>query len=117
MSLINKVVDKITEYAKLKGERIKLEIIAYVAKLLAQFISFLMVGVIALFLLTFLSLAIGAYLNMKLSSPHLGYLIVALFYFIGLIAVLLIWRSNKMQKWLESLFVKLGEGLNSQDDE
>lgn len=117
MSLINKLLDKITDYARLKGEKIKLDLIAIIAKILAQFISVLMVGVVVLFLLTFLSFALGAYLNARLESSFSGYLIVAAIYFICLVVIVLIWRSNRMQKWLESLFVKLGEGLNVAEDE
>ncbi len=117
MSVINKLVDKLSEYIRLKGEKLKLEIIAQVAKLLAHFVAFLTIAIIGLFLLVFLSMALSAYLNMILDSPHLGYLIVAGFYLVMLLIIFFLLRSNKIQKWLEALFVNLSETIAEQNEE
>lgn len=118
MSVVNKLIDKVSEFIRLKGEKLKLEIIAQISRLMAHLFAFLMIMLIGLFLLIFLSMALGAYLNYALDSPHLGYLIVAGIYLIFLIAVVILLRSNKMQIWLESLFISLSENseLNEEDE-
>lgn len=116
MSVINKLLDKIAEYIKLRGEKLKLEIIAQISRLFAYFVAILTIALIGLFLLIFLSLALGAYLNMVLESPHLGYLIIAGFYLIILVVILLLMRSNKIQNWLETLFVELSDNITRDNE-
>ena len=117
MSIINKLVDKLSEYIRLKGEKLKLDIIAQVSRLLAHFVALLTMAVIGLFLLVFLSLALGNYLNYLMESPHYGYLIVAGGYLILLIIIFLLLRTNKIQRWLEATFVKFSENISDQSDE
>lgn len=116
MSLVNKLLDKITEYIRLKGENLKLEIIARFSRILAHLLTFLCIALIAVFMLIFLSFALGAYLNAVLDSPHLGYLIVAGIYLLLLIVMIILLQSNKIQIWLETLFVNLGEHINDDDE-
>ncbi len=113
MSLINKLLDKLTEYIRLKGEKIKLDIIAQMSKLLAHVLAFMFLGIIAFFLFVFLSLAAGAYLNELLQSEYYGYLIVAGVYLILLIAIFLLLRTNKIQNWLESVFINISENIDT----
>lgn len=117
MAVINKLVDRISEYIRLKGDKLKLDIIAQVSRLLAHFVAFLTIALVGLFLLIFLSFALSAYLNYVLDSPHLGYLIVAGVYLIGLIGILLLLRTNKLQIWLETLFINLSESLEDENAE
>lgn len=117
MAIINKLVDKLTDFIRVKGEKIKLDIIAQVSRLLAHFVAFLTLAVIGLFLITFLSFALSAYLNYLLDSPHYGYLIVSGFYLIVFIVILLLLRSNKIQTWLETLFVNLSESISDDYEE
>lgn len=112
MAIINKLLDRVTDYIRVRGEKLKLDIIAQTSRLLAHFVTFLCIAVIVLFMLIFLSLALGAYLNAVLNSPHLGYLIVAGIYLIFLFAMIILLRSNKMQAWLETLFINLTENIS-----
>lgn len=114
MAVINKLVDKISDYIRLKGEKLKLEIIAQVSRLLAHFVALMTIALVGLFILIFLSFALSAYLNEVLGSAHLGYLIVAGIYLIGLIGIVLLLRTNRLQNWLETLFVNLSESLEEE---
>lgn len=109
MALANKLVDKISEFIRLKGEKIKLDIIAKVSKLLSLFVAFLIIFIFGVFLLMFLSFALSEYLNTVLESNHYGYLVTSGIYLAMLIIVVIIFRTHKIQKWLESLFVSFGE--------
>tara|TARA_B100001245_G_C22853329_1_gene410212 strand:- start:808 stop:1173 length:366 start_codon:yes stop_codon:yes gene_type:complete len=117
MAVINKLVDKISDFIRLKGEKIKLDIIAQVSRLLAHFVAFMTMAVVGFFLLIFLSIALAAYLNYVLESPHFGYLIVGGIYLIGLIIIILLLRSNKLQNWLETLFLNLSESIQDESDD
>ncbi|XOV92889.1 MAG: phage holin family protein [Bacteroidota bacterium] len=116
MSLINKLLDKLTEYIKLKGEKLKLDIIAQVSRILAHVIAFLFLGIIAFFLFIFLSLAVGAFLNELLESTYLGHLIVAGVYLVVLIVIFLLLRTNRIQNWLESVFINISENIDTDEE-
>jgi len=116
MSLINKLLDKLTEYIRLKGEKLKLDIIAQVSRILAHVLAYLFLGIIAFFLFIFLSLAAGAFLNAILNSAYYGYLIVAGVYFIVLITIFLLLRTNRIQNWLESVFIQISENIDIDEE-
>ncbi|MFY0607369.1 MAG: phage holin family protein [Cyclobacteriaceae bacterium] len=115
MSIINNLLDKVSEYIRVRGEKLKLDIITQVSKILAQFIVLSSIALIFLFLIVFLSLALGAYLNSVLDSPHYGYLIVSGIYLIALFGLFVLLRSNKMQNWLEELFINMTDA--AEEDE
>lgn len=116
MSLVNKILDRISDYFRLKLEKVKLELIAQVSRLLAHFIAFLFIGLIAFFFFTFLSLALGAFLNQLLQSPYLGYLIVAGIYLLVLILVFYLLKTRRLQNWLEIAFLQFSESLSEQEE-
>lgn len=113
MSIFNSVIEKINEYIRVRGEKLKLDIITHVSRILAHFVAFLTIAVIGLFFLIFISIALGTYLNYILDSYFLGYLIVSGIYLLALIAIILLLKSKKLQNWLETLFINLSE--NTED--
>lgn len=117
MALANKLVDRISEFIRLKGEKLKLDIIAKVAKILSLFVTFLIIFIFGVFFIMFLSFALSEFLNTLLDSEYLGYLITSGIYMILLIIVVIIFRSHKMQKWLETVFVSFGEDINETENE
>ncbi len=117
MLVWNNLIDKISEYIRLKGEKLKLEIITQISRLLAHLVAFLFIAVIGVFFLIFASLSLGAYLNWVLDSTFLGYLIVGGLYFIILIGIFFLLRSNKIQNWLETLFISLSENEEFSDED
>lgn len=117
MAIVNLLVDKLTGYIRIKGEKLKLEIIAIVAKLLAHLVAFLMLGFIGFFLLVFLSISLGAYLNMVLESTFWGYVIVSGIFFIFFLAVVLLLKSQKIQNWLEAAFIRISDTVPNEDED
>ena len=107
MSLVNNLLEKISEYLRVRGEKLKLDLITQFSKILAQLIALICFGIIFIFLFIFLSLALSAYLNVLLESPHLGYLILAGIYLLLLGGLFILLKSNKIQNWLEALFIGL----------
>lgn len=112
MSLINNLLDKISSYIQVRGEKLKLDIIAQVSKLLAHFVAFLLIGLVGFFFFIFGSIALGAYLNQVLESVYYGYLILAGFYLILMGVIYLMIRTKKIQKWMEAFFINLSENVN-----
>lgn len=107
--VFQKLIDKLTEFAKIKGEQIKLEVMGHVAKFMAHLITFLLLSFIGLFFGFFVMLTLAVYLNSVLNSFYLGYLIVTGFLLILLIIIILMLRSGKAQRWLESVILKMSE--------
>ncbi|WP_258105360.1 phage holin family protein [Marinoscillum sp. MHG1-6] len=114
MSLINNLLDKISGYIQAKGEKLKLDIIAQVSKLLAHFVAFLLVGLIGFFFFIFGSITLGAYLNEVMESTYLGYLILTGFYLLLLIVIVLLLKTNRIQKWMETFFINLSENMSDE---
>lgn len=113
--MISDVLDNISEYIQIKGEKIKLQVMAKMASFLGAFIAFLMLLIVGVFFVVFLSIALAIYLNGVLESAYYGYLIVAGIYFIKLILLVALVRTRKFQKWLEIIFLKYSE--NTESDE
>jgi len=109
MSLINNVIDRITDYLKVKGEKLKLDIIASVSRIMAYVISFILILLIGFFFLVFASITAGALINEALDSSYLGYLMISGFYLIVLIVVLLLLKTRKIQNLIEKALVHLND--------
>ncbi|MEQ8365029.1 MAG: phage holin family protein [Cyclobacteriaceae bacterium] len=109
MSLINNVIDRITDYLKVKGEKLKLDIIASVSRIMAYVISFILILLIGFFFLVFASITTGALINEALESAYLGYLIISGFYLIVLVVVLMLLKTRKIQNLIEKTLVHLND--------
>lgn len=115
MSLISSVLDSLTEYIQVKGEKIKLQVMAKVATFLGTFVAFLLLLILAMFFVGLVSVAAGAYLNEVLRSNYLGYLIVSGVFLIKIIIMILLIRAKKIQKWLEVAFIKYTDNTDSDE--
>lgn len=105
---VNKLVDKLTEFIKLKGEQLKIEVLSHVARILAYVITFIAIGLIVSFLGLFGALTLAVVLNYWLDSTVLGYVIVSGILLIVLLIMIFLLKSEKIQRWLESMIIKLG---------
>ena len=114
--MLSGIINRLTEYFKLKAEQIKLEVMARVAGVLSQVLVFSLVAFLGLFLIFFLSFALGSYLNEILESQYQGHLIVSGAYFLLLIIIILLARTGKIQGWLESAILKMDEDNDEGED-
>lgn len=115
--MLSGVINRLTEYVKLKAEQVKLEVMARMASVLSQVLVFSLMAFLGLFLIFFLSFALGSYLNELMSSQYLGHLIVAGAYFIVLLIIGLLAKTGKIQNWLETIILKAGETEEDDEDE
>ncbi len=115
--MLSGVINRLTEYVKLKAEQVKLEVMARMASVLSQVLVFSMIAFLGLFLIFFLSFALGSYLNEILDSQYLGHLIIAGAYFLVLVIIGLFAKTGKIQGWIETLILKAGENEEIDDEE
>lgn len=106
---ITTLIDKLEDYLKVKGEKLKLEIMGHTAKVLSYAITFILLGVIGLFFFLFIYLSLAVYLNHLLDSIYLGYLIISGFILLQIVIIMLLLKTGKIQKWLESMILNLGD--------
>lgn len=114
-SSARKVIDNIVEFIEIKTEQIKLRIIARIAKMLSGVIALSMLALLSLFFLFFLTFAFAEMINSGLESTYLGYLIIAGAYLFLIIVVILLVKSRKLQRWIETAIVKLEEAKYEQE--
>jgi uncharacterized BrkB/YihY/UPF0761 family membrane protein len=108
VSPINKLLDKLTEYIKIKGEQLKLEILSHVARILAYVIIFIAIGLVTSFLVLFGALTLAVVINHWLGSEFWGYVIVSGILLVVLVLLIMLLRSQKIQRWIESVIIKIG---------
>lgn len=113
-SSARQVIDNIIEFIEVKTEQIKLKIIARVARMLSGVIVLSMLGLFSMFFLFFLSFAFAEMLNESLGSNYLGYFIISGGYLLIIIVVILLLKTKKIQKWIETLIMKIEEAKYEQ---
>lgn len=106
------IIKRITEFILIKVELLKLRVIAYSSRVLANMFSLVFLVIISLFFLFFLSFGLGFLLNQVLDSLFLGHLIIAGFYFLLIIILFLLIKTRKIQGWVENLLLNMLEKEN-----
>ncbi|MEM6736556.1 MAG: phage holin family protein [Bacteroidota bacterium] len=115
-NVIGNTIDKIIQYVELKGEQLKLKAIINIAKALSGAISLTFALVVTFFFLFFLSFAFAHLINEYLNSSYLGFFIISAFYLVIVIIVLILVKRKVIQRWFESLILKIAEGARDEDN-
>lgn len=115
-SKIGEIIEKLTEYIQVKTEQVKLKIVGYISRILANVLALFFIILVGFFFLFFLSFSIGSLLNEVLESAFWGHLIIAGFYLFLIIIALILVKSGKIQSWLENLILKIAEQEDEQED-
>jgi hypothetical protein len=113
--MLSKLINRITEYIKVKGQQIKLEVISHMSKLLSHVLVVSFLVLLGLFLILFLSFGLSAYLNEVLESTFLGYFVTGGIYLFVLIVIALLAKAGKVQRWIEKMILKASDEI--EDDE
>lgn len=69
--------------------------------ILSRLILLIVIGCMLLFVFMFLSLSLAFFLSQITKSPYLGFLIVALIYFVVMMVMILTRDSSRIQQWVE----------------
>ena len=113
--MLSTLINRISEYIKVKGQQIKLEVISHVSKLLSHVLVFSFLALLGLFLILFLSFGLSAYLNEALGSAYLGYFVTGGIYLLVLIIIALLAKAGKIQLWIEKLILKASEEIEDNE--
>lgn len=79
---LDKVIDHLTKFLELKIEIYELKTKRQIVNVISNFAVLALIVAFAMFLLLFLSLALGFYLNILLNSQYLGFLCVSFLYLV-----------------------------------
>ncbi|GEM_PF-3329661 len=104
---ITKYIDVVNHpgyYIRLEVERVKASAQEKLTEVISKLIIFAAIGLVALFVLVFLSITVGLLLNDALDSSFLGFLIVTGFYALVLIILFLV--KNNFEKRLLAMAKK-----------
>lgn len=105
------LLESISGYARARSELVKSQIKDEVSAILSRIIIIVILFFASLFLLLFASLTLSNYLNVVLSSRHMGYGIVTLFYLLVLIALFFIKNISSIRAFLKNIASKLFSNL------
>lgn len=111
---IDKVIDHLTKFIEIKLEIYELKAKKQVVDIISTLSTLVLILSFGLFMLFFLSLALGFYLNTVFDSAFIGFVFLGLIYLI--ICILLIVFKNKiiMNHLFQAIF---SETLTQDDDE
>ena len=112
---VGDIVERITQYIQVKTEQVKLKIIGTIARVLANIIAMAVIAVMGFFFVLFISYAAASYLNALLGSVFLGHLLVAAFYLILIIVIVLLTKTRKIQGWFENLILTIADQDEQED--
>ncbi len=115
--MLTALINRLTEYFKIKAEQIKLQVIGHVAKLLSHVIVFSLLAILGLFLVFFVSFAMGSLLNEIFESNYLGHLTIAGVYFLLILIIALLSKTGRIQDWLEQAILKMSDHIEEDEDE
>ena len=105
--------DKAQEYVKNTVEYYKLRTFKTVTKGAISLVNFLILGIILLLVLLFVSIGVALLLNNALDTSYAGYFIVAGFYII-LIVLLVVFGKKPLER---SLLIKFSDIFFDNDDD
>ena len=103
---IEEITEKVKSYIQTNYELIKLQTIERSSVILADLISNILVGLVVILFVFFLSICAGFYFSSRLGEYYLGFAIVAGFYFLcGLILILL--RKKLLERPMRDKIIRM----------
>ena len=123
MLKIGEIVQTVKGIIEARIGIVKREIQDEFVGILSRLILLIVIGSMLLLVVLFLSLSLAFFLSQLTKSPYLGFLIVALLYFLVVLVMILTRDSSSMQLKVELLLkefifkIKLKKELEEDDDE
>lgn len=120
MLKVGEIIQTVKGIVETKIDLIKSDIQDQFVGMMAKFLLYLLIGIMSFIVLIFLSLALAFYISQFTKLPYMGFLLVALFYLLVVIALFLARKSdlfnNKIPGSLrDSIFS--GTNKNKNEDE
>jgi len=108
-SAIGDVIDKLTEFVEVKTEQVKLMVLSRVSSLLSGTIALSILILLGFFFVFFLSFALANIFNDLLRSSYLGFFIIAGFYLLIMVIILILSKRGIIKKWIDASILTLSE--------
>ena len=109
MIKIDKLIDSITSYLKIRFDILKIDLIEKISSSISSVISGFILFFILLFVLAFASLTAGSILNFYFDSKFLGYAIITGIYVIVFFIMYYTAKSGRLKKMIEKELLKQKE--------
>lgn len=111
---LEKVINHLSKFVEIKLEIYELKVKSQLVDIVSNFSVMILIISFGMFLLFFLSLSLGLFLNGVFNSNYIGFVIISLIYFV--ICILLILFKGKIIKYyLFQTF--LSDTINNDSDE
>ena len=114
---IDRMIDHLVGFVETRFEILKLEFKEESVRVIAKLITAAVIGLFSTLFFIFFSVAIAIILNQALDSEYLGFAILAAFFLIILISILII----KQTRWYHNKIIEITENLvqdtNDEEDE
>ena len=114
---IDQLIDHLIGFIETRFEIIKLEAKEESVKIIARLITMAVIVLFGTLFFIFFSLALAIFLNQVLDSNYLGFVVLAVFFFLLWMSVLIIKRSSWYHDQIAALTDRLVEDTNNNLDE
>lgn len=114
---IDRMIDHLVGFVETRLEILKLDFKEESVKVIAKLLTMAVIGLLGTLFFIFFSLMIAIMLNQALDSPYLGFAILAAFFLILLIGVLIVKQTNWYHNKITTITDQLVEDSNNNQDE
>ncbi len=114
---IDRLMDHLVGFIETRFEILKIEFKEESVKIIAKLLTIAVMAILGTLFFIFCSLALGIFLNQKLDSAYLGFVILAGFFFLLWMSVLIIKQSRWFNDLIATLTNRIVEDANKKENE
>jgi len=114
---IDRMIDHLVGFIETRLEILKLDFKEESVKVIAKLLTMAVIGLLGTLFFIFFSVMIAIMLNQALDSPYLGFAILAAFFLVLLIGVLIVKQTNWYHNKITTITDQLVEDSNNNQDE
>jgi len=114
---IDRLIDHLVGFIETRFEILKLEFKEESVRVLAKLLTIAVMVILSTLFFIFFSVALGIFLNQKLESAYLGFVILAGFFFLLLMSVLIIKQSRWYNDLIATITDRIVEDTNNENNE
>jgi uncharacterized membrane protein YqjE len=111
------MIDHLVGFVETRLEILKLDFKEESVKVIAKLLTMAVIGLLGTLFFIFFSVMIAIMLNQALDSPYLGFAILAAFFLVLLIGVLIVKQTNWYHNKITTITDQIVEDSNNKQDE
>jgi uncharacterized membrane protein YqjE len=113
----DRMIDHLVGFVETRLEILKLDFKEESVKVIAKLLTMAVIGLLGTLFFIFFSVMIAIMLNQALDSPYLGFAILAAFFLVLLIGVLIVKQTNWYHNKITTITDQIVEDSNNKQDE